>query len=274
MFYSIHIIPKLNSESDPTVQRICHTIQAVAKVANTSVVPRSEIEGSTLIIAVGGDGTMLEAMRLSAACDATAFGVNLGRVGFLTDLSTIGIQNMSFDAVIAQILSNQLPTYVEERTVLVTDMDHRFLACNEISISPDTSDTALTYHLKIDGISAGVHRANGVMVSTANGSTAYSLSVGGALMMPGIEAMQIAPIAPMTLTSRPIIVSGKSIVTIEPSSRSSDETVRVDGVRLNRYGTPPTSVTIRRHHRNAKVLHLADWNYFDALTSKLGWIKE
>jgi NAD+ kinase len=271
MFYSIHVIPKLNSENDSVVQAVCHAIKSVASECNVSVVDQSHIQGSTLIIAVGGDGTMLEAMRRAAQCDATALGVNLGRVGFLSDLNVKDPRYGTLEDVLKGLLVGTRPYKIESRTVLVTNIDDAAIACNEVSIAPVTSDTMLTYHLKVGGISAGVHRANGIMVATANGSTAYSLSVGGALMMPGLDAMQIAPIAPITMTSRPLIVPGDTTVTIEPSCRGNIA-IRTDGIIVYPMAAP-FIITVRRYLRPARVLHLEEWNYFDALTSKLGWIK-
>lgn len=277
MFYSIHLIPKLNSMDDPVVQRTIEMIERVAQGLGVQVVPRDQILGHTLIIAVGGDGTMLEAMRLAALCDATALGVNLGRVGFLSDLNLEHPKHGNIDTVITDILSQDLSTFVEQRTVLVTSLDGNVLACNEISVSPLYSDTLLTYHLRVGAFSAGVHRANGILIATSTGSTAYSLSAGGALMMPELDAIQIVPVAPLTMTSRPLIVPSNSVVDLELIGEGL--AVRADGQIINRTDheytkASPYRLTIRRYLRQSKVLHLADWNFFDSLTQKLGWIKQ
>jgi NAD+ kinase len=272
MFYSIHIIHKLNAQSDPVVNAVAASIAAVAKTCDIAVVDRLDIHPHTLVIAVGGDGTMLEAMRIAARYDATALGVNLGRVGFLSDFNIKDPRYGTLEDVLHGLLTGARPYYVEDRMVLVTNIDDNQIAGNEVSISPKLSDSMLTYHLKVGGISAGIHRANSLLVATANGSTAYSLSAGGALMMPGLNAMQIVPVAPMTMTSRPLIVSGDTTVTV--AARGRDLTVRADGQVIFETADDALELSIRRYLRPAKVLHLSEWNYFDALTQKLGWIKE
>jgi NAD+ kinase len=277
MFYSIHVIPKLNSENDPIVQSIVNTIELTAIRMGIQVVDRDQILGHTLIIAVGGDGTMLQAMRYSALYDATAFGVNLGKVGFLSDLNIKELKRGELDTVICDILAHELATFIEERTVLITSLDGNTIACNEVSVSPLYSDTMLTYHLRVGTVSAGIHRANSILVATASGSTAYSLSAGGALMMPELDAIQIVPVAPITMTSRPLVVSANSVVDLELTGEGL--AVRADGQIINRTNhtftkATPYRVSVRRYLRKAKVLHLADWNYFDSLTQKLGWIKQ
>lgn len=273
MFYSIHVIPKLNSEHDPVVQAVCRAIEVTAAECNCEVVSKNNIEGSTLIVAVGGDGTMLEAMRRAAQCDATALGVNLGRVGFLSDFNIKDPRYGTLEDVLKGLILGTRPHRIESRTVLVTSIDDNIIACNEVSVSPAASDSMVVYHLKVDGVSAGIHRANSILIATANGSTAYSLSAGGALMMPGIDAIQIAPVAPITMTSRPLIVAGSSVVTVEATGR--DLGVRADGQLMRDPGhVTALKIDVRRYLRPAKVLHLQEWNYFDALTQKLGWIKE
>jgi NAD+ kinase len=273
MFQSIHVILKLNAQDDPIVQNIARVTVKVALLCNVEVVHRHNIRPDTLIIAIGGDGTMLEAMRCAARYDATALGVNLGRVGFLSDLNVEDPRYGTLEDVLTELLNGTRPYRVEERTALVTSVDGDLLACNEVSISPITSDTLIKYHLKVDGTSAGIHRANGILIATANGSTAYTLAVGGALMMPGLDAIQIVPVAPITMTSRPLVVSGNSVVTIEAYGR--DLAVRADGQAIrNPSDVAPWVIDIRRYLHPAKVLHLREWNYFDALTSKLGWQKE
>lgn len=277
MFGALHVVPKLNSENDPAVQRVVAEITAAAQSVGVNVVDKDNILGHTLVVAVGGDGTMLEAMRIAALYDATALGVNMGRVGFLSDLGVQGSRDNSLSNTIASILLQRAPHTIEYRTVLTSTISERIIACNEFSISPTEGDTVLTYHLRIGNISAGVHRANSILVATATGSTAYSLSAGGALMMPGLNAIQVVPVAPMTMTSRPILVPSHVPITVEAYSQGVS--VRADGQRVysneNAFTRQaPYVITVRQYIREAKVLHLGGWNFFDTLTQKLGWIKE
>ncbi len=272
MFYSVHIVPKLNKLEDAVVTAVCEALTNTAYANGVEVVPLNQITGSTLIVAVGGDGTMLEAMRLSAKYDAVCFGINLGRIGFLTDFSIkTPSPHGTLEDMFAKLLRDQIPYVIEKRTALVVDLpDSYSIACNEFSVAPPTSDTMLRYHLWIDDISAGVHRANSLMVSTATGSTAYSLAAGGSLMYPTLDALQIVPVAPATLTSRPILVPATCVIRLDVDS-SDPVQLRNDGQLVSR---GISSVTFRKYLHPVQSLHLPGWNYFETLTEKLGWIKE
>lgn len=277
-FNSVHIVPKLNAAQDPAILGILDLIMTTAVRLNASVVGKAAVNVDTLVIAVGGDGTMLEAMRIAAQADATAIGVNLGRIGFLTDIS---VQQHLTHALAAAIL-RLTDTFIEERMLLKTSISDT-LAVNEVSVSQLYADALISYRLRIGNVDAGGHRANGLLISTPTGSTAYSLSVGGALMMPEMDAIQIVPVAPATMTSRPIIVP--SSTTIELHVWGGEVTVRSDGQILHNNDevveegwkpskTDPYKLTIKPFEHKAKVLHFSGWNFFDVLTEKLGWKHE
>lgn len=275
-FNSIFVVPKLNAAEDPTILKVTGLILTTASRLNVEVLLTSpEVKSDTLVIAVGGDGTMLEAMRVAARADATAIGVNLGRIGFLTDIS---VQEHLTHAIAAAIL-RLTDTFIEERLLLEPSFGN-MLAINEVSISQLYADAMITYRLIIGEVDAGVHRANGLLISTPTGSTAYSLSVGGALMLPEMDAIQIVPVAPSTMTSRPIIVP--STTSIKLQVWGGDVTVRADGQILGSAtiaGRSPTKadpykVTVKPYERKAKILHFSGWNFFDVLTEKLGWKHE
>lgn len=273
-FDAIHVVPKLNAHNDPKITSVIDMISSVADLLNVDIVQRSRVTASTLVIAIGGDGTMLEAMRVAARANATAIGVNLGRIGFLTDVSAQQHLTHSIAAAMLRLVD----TFVEERTLLETSISD-VLAVNEISVSQLYADSLITYRLRIGNVDAGVHRANGILLSTPTGSTAYSLSVGGALMMPEMDAIQIVPVAPSTMTSRPIIVP--STTPIELHVWGGDVTVRADGQLVDdvfAVGEPtkecPYKLTVTPYQNKAKVLHFDGWNFFDVLTEKLGWKHE
>lgn len=271
-FASVNIVPKLNASGDATITKVVNLVVDTANRLNVKVVGPSDVQSSTLVVAVGGDGTMLEAMRVAARSNATAIGVNLGRIGFLTDIS---VQEHLTHAIAAALL-RLTDTFIEERTLLQTSVDDG-LAVNEVSVSQMYADSMITYRLLIGNVDAGVHRANGILVSTPTGSTAYSLSVGGALLMPEMDAIQIVPVAPSTMTSRPIIVPTST--PIELHAWGGDITVRADGQivdDVDAAGWTPTKecpykVTVTPFENKAKVLHFVGWNFFDVLTEKLGW---
>lgn len=278
MFKHVTIVPKLNAPDSRRVQEVVDSVTIAAKDANLDVGFHRDAE--TIIVAIGGDGTMLEAMRASATTGAACLGINLGRVGFLTDINIETMTPYAFHNLLVGIFSGWINTWVEERRLLSglgSDSPWSVLAGNEISVSTKESDSMICYRLKIGNMIAGVHRANSIMVSTATGSTAYSLSAGGSLMMPDLSSMQIVPVAPLTLTSRPIVVPSHHDVTIE--AWGGPIAVRFDGSHHTDSDQPytkayPYSIQISSYASPARLLHLEGWNYFDVLTQKLGWIKE
>lgn len=277
-FTSIFLVPKLNAAKDPTILRIVDLITDTAERLNVRIIEGrtdTELGENTLVVAIGGDGTMLEAMRIAAEANATAIGVNLGRIGFLTDVS---LEEHLTHAIAAALLC-LTDTFVEERILLKTSINST-LAVNEVSVSRLYADSMITYQLRVGNVDAGVHRANGILVATPTGSTAYSLSVGGALMMPDMKAIQIVPVAPSTMTSRPIIVPAR--MPIELLVWGGDVTVRADGqiVDTAQEGDKvptrdnPYRLTIAPYKHTANILHFDGWNFFDVLTEKLGWKHE
>lgn len=271
MYTSVHVIRKINSESNRMVQHYATIVEQAAAAANVRLVSAPGIDERTLIVAVGGDGTMLEAMRLSALRGGVSVGINMGNVGFLTDMSpdSVNVDNM------VALIHGDVDAVIEHRIALVgSSPDRNVLSCNEISVAPTSSDTMITYRLRVDHHDAGTHRANSFLISTATGSTAYALSAGGALMMPSVDALQLVPVAPMTLTSRPIIVPSSSTITVE--AYGGGISVRSDGQVVN--GQPqratserPYVVTVEKHPNPVRVTHVPRWNFFSVLSQKFGW---
>lgn len=286
-FTSIHIVPKLNQVTH-AVEGIIKQVREVAFKHNVREVTQEQIEPYTLVIAVGGDGTMLEAMKRAHKAGALVIGIHAGNVGFLTEFSN--------DACLPAILTELMQLVVDDDLINNKNssfvVEHRFmvrthlpngeaiLGMNEVSIAGAYSDQMINYHLGISprGVGwlsdAGVHKANTIMVSTPTGSTAYSMSAGGALMTPDLRAMQIVPVAPHTLTSRPIITSGHS--TIQVSAWGAPIALRVDGTtRLLtesfHHQHDPLVVKILMDQTPVNVLHLRMWNFYGVLTNKLGW---
>jgi NAD+ kinase len=136
------------------------------------------------------------------------------------------------------------------------------------------SDNLIKYHLEIDGVDAGYHRANGVVVGTPTGSTAYTLSNGGGLILPSMNVMQIVPISPLSMSSRPIIVPGDSVVRITVETEGT-WILKGDGNRMCEFTSdhPSPSIDITQSNHKARILHTKDWNFFEMLSNKLHWKK-
>jgi NAD+ kinase len=281
MFKDIYIVRKLNAANSEPVNRIVRIVETAAlHMGQTIINEKDGCDSDTLIVAVGGDGTMLEAMRIGVDKGSIVMGINLGRVGFLTDFTADttnpGRLYTEMTTILGPIAFSLEGGYDIENRVMVraTTQDFTCVAGNEISISSDKSDAPIMYNLSISNVNAGTHRANSILVSTPTGSTAYAMSAGGALMIPNMKAIQVVPVAPMTLTSRPIIVGDNHWVTIK--AWGGVIAVRADGTERHVSSKvhtvdDPYVVKVQCTSHEVRLVHALSWNFFDVLAEKLGW---
>ena len=281
---SVHIVKKLNSEADPKVIRISDIINEICERNGIRVIkdPKA-LNMGTFIIAIGGDGTVLHAMKLELG-SCPVLGINLGRVGFLADLDYSKLENrVEFANTMEDILTDPDENLVTTRRSFLelfqTDEGDVFkwvrgYAINEFTFAPRYSDQMIEYQMLIDGFDAGIHRANSVIISSATGSTAYNLSAGGALMMPESDELQITPVAPIKMTSRPLIVPTNHEVIIKVMN-PSDFVIRADGQLIDPDECLMTKpFYVRIDTQKTTLCHMKGWNFFDVLMNKLNWEKE
>ena len=224
-----------------------------------------------LMVAVGGDGTMLHAARGAALRGVPLLGVNRGRLGFLTDISP---ERMS--ATIDTLLRGD---YVaESRLMLEAEISGGeavrgpMLALNDVVLKTVDTGHMEDFRTTVDGEFVNTHGGDGLIVATATGSTAYALSCGGPIIQPDVEALVIVPIAPHTLSDRPLVVKSSSrievTVALRPGSR--DAQVTCDGEILGEMGSGET-LDIRAAKETVQLLHPRGQNYYELLRSKLNW---
>lgn len=274
MIESIHIVHKLNSEDDSYVQLVSDIVQDAAhSMGCTRVYSFADITPDTLVIAIGGDGTMLHAMNIASRYNTVVMGINLGKIGFLTDFI---VNESLFDNVQHIIKHCDLDdsnfeerisirgTYrLNEKTTL------SYAAFNEFVISNEYSDNIITYDLIIGDMHAGEHKATSLIISAPTGSTAYSLSAGGALVLPNMEVVQIIPVAPLSMSSRPIIVPSNMTIKVKFKSNGTI-CIKADGQTMERIDSVG-EISFRNNDVKTRVLHSDDYNFFNMLTKKLGW---
>lgn len=280
----IMFVRKLNAPNDELVNSIIGAITARAVEKHYKIISQCDLglaAPTTLIISVGGDGTMLFAMRLAARHHCVCTGFHAGHLGFLNDFGSDTSLEGSIDSLFDIIQdSDKLRMHTEERSSIsilgINDkivQPHEALALNEIALSRIYSDQILKYTLNINGRNVGTHRANGVLISTPTGSTAYALSAGGAVVYPNAEVIQIVPVAPNTLSSRPLIIpmyaKDNYPTTIKVTIHDADNSIRVDGTKAP-YGDKIETIVMQPVLKT-RVLHSPSWNFFNTLTNKLGW---
>jgi len=234
-----------------------------------------EADDKTVVVPVGGDGTVLAAAKAAAEFDLPLIGINLGQVGFLTDLAASpadALRNEFYRLMYTMIGESVEPFKEDQRSLLRIELDDfECFAFNDFVVSDVYSDSVIQYELKVGESFAGHHKANAVIVATPTGSTAYAMNVGGALLEPDLNVMEVIPVAAMTMSSRPIIVGGKSGVTIKVKTKPQNTVVlKADGQTQYRTNND-ISITIKQHSKKVRLLHFPEWNFFEMLSNKLGW---
>ena len=233
-------------------------------------VPRAKMSSRhlDLIVVLGGDGTLLSAVRATAASDAPLLGVNLGSLGFLTDVPLASLFSM-----LDQIAQGR--TAVEQRSLMQCDLLRgekilgSYMAFNDVVVNKTALARLNNYDLFVDKAFVSSYRADGMIVATPTGSTAYSLSAGGPVVMPTVNAFVITPVAPHSLTHRPLVVPDSAVVEI---LLRSDEEVAY----LSLDGQPGLDLRdgdrVRCHRSEHKVsLFRTDTDFFHVLRTKLKW---
>ncbi len=221
-----------------------------------------------IAIIVGGDGTLLSCARLMAERNVPLVGVNLGRLGFLTDIPADGL-----DGAIESILGGDYSP--EQRTLLDggvrrgTKGVYSALAMNDVVVSRGAMGSMIEFAVTVDGEFIYTLRADGLIVATPTGSTAYALSAGGPILHPSLNALALVPISPHTLSNRPVAIRGSSRVEIT-LVRGIDARANFD-VQSYCQLEPGDVVSVSAASRPATLLHPRGYRYFAMLRQKLRW---
>ncbi|RYZ95743.1 MAG: NAD(+) kinase [Moraxellaceae bacterium] len=223
-----------------------------------------------LVIVVGGDGSLLRGARELAQYHVPLLGVNRGRLGFLTDIMPEDIE-----LKVGEVLSGKYT--LEERFLLDMEIKRNGnivetgSALNDVVLHPGQFIHMLQYEIYVNGDFVTTQSSDGIIVSTPTGSTAYSLSGGGPLMDPKLDAIVLVPMNPHTLSSRPIVVAGSSKIMIRVAEHSrAVPMVTCDG-DIHAEISLGDEIHIRKKPDLLKLLHPTDYNFYDRCRSKLGW---
>ncbi|WP_241608974.1 NAD(+) kinase [Rosenbergiella australiborealis] len=226
-------------------------------------------QSADLAVVIGGDGNMLGAARVLAHYDIKVIGINRGNLGFLTDLNPDNaIEEL------AKVLSGEYIT--DPRALLEASVKGRHrqslsaTALNEIVLHPGKVAHMIEFEVYIDEQFAFSQRSDGLIISTTTGSTAYSLSAGGPILMPSLEAIAIVPMFPHTLSARPLVIDSRSTISLRFASVRNELEVSCDS-QLALPVQEGEEVIIRRSPDELFLLHPKEYNYFSTLTGKLGW---
>jgi NAD+ kinase len=249
----------------------CEDLRDITGAAGVQLVSESELAArADLVIAIGGDGTLLYAARLATARRVPLLGINRGRLGFLTDV----LPQEVLPCVDAALDGG---CEVDRRPLLTTTLMSSGgtpaigMALNDIVVQKLATGSMMDFETWIDGRYVNTHAGDGIVIASATGSTAYALSCGGPIVDPHLEVLVIAPICPHTLSDRPIVVSSAATIEIRllerPESRAQ---VVCDGFVLGD-AHPCDRVQIRQSQDGVTLLHPPGYDYFRLLRSKLHW---
>ena len=221
-----------------------------------------------LLVAVGGDGTLLSASRLVSPHGVPIIGINLGRLGFLTDIPADSVEEM-----MNSVLDGDCE--IERRLLLSASIlrdgatIYETVALNDVVVSRGAMGSMIEFSVEVDGEFVYSVRADGLIVATPTGSTAYALSAGGPILHPRLPAISLVPISPHTLSNRPVAIPSDCKVEIQ-LIRGQNARVNFD-VQSWFDPEPDDTVLVRAHREKVTLLHPRGYSYFGMLRSKLHW---
>jgi NAD+ kinase len=247
---------------DPVSGSYTNVARVVAREAMREVDP-------DLVVVLGGDGTLLAAARVFAKLGTPILSVNLGSLGFLTEVRLSEL----YDTLDAWCLDCGT---LDERTMLHSELwrdgvkvcQHE--ALNDIVVSKGTIARMGQFSVEVDGKLAASYRADGVIVSTPTGSTAYSLAANGPILEPSVDAHIITPVCPHLLTMRPLVVRGDARLKITVMSSGDSDFLTVDGQEAIAIHGGDELLCWRSEHK-VKLLRISTSNFFEVLKAKLKW---
>jgi NAD+ kinase len=245
--------------------------QETAGYAKSSAgLPRDQVpEGADLLIVLGGDGTLLSAARAVHGRNIPLFAVNLGGLGFLT-----AIQTEELYPQLERALSGDLP--VESRRMLLTELwrEEKLVASyqglNDMVLAKAQIARMIDLKVQVDDSFVCVYKADGLIVTTPTGSTAYSLSAGGPIVFPSVAALTITPICPHMLTNRPVIVPDQSVIQIAVLGDDQTTYLTIDG-QVGELLKKGDLVVCRRSEHSILLVRPPKLLFFDVLREKLKW---
>ncbi|MDQ3646685.1 MAG: NAD(+)/NADH kinase [Actinomycetota bacterium] len=226
-----------------------------------------EVDGGPpdLVVSLGGDGTMLRAAQLAHGEDAPLLGVNLGTLGYLTEVDAA-----EADAALGAMFDGRFE--LEERMMLACEVtDERpetFVGLNEVLVERSGSHRLVRLTVSIGGESLAAFNADGIIVATPTGSTAYALSAGGPIVSPRAQCLVVVPVSPHMIFSRPFVLAPDETVEITVQEPGHEAELTLDG-SIGRALTPSSRVVVRRHPRPLRLVRLEGPGFLERLRTKL-----
>jgi NAD+ kinase len=247
-------------------EKVC--TQVGVESSDALIITKSDthsIEQCDVVLVIGGDGTILYTARITLQSAKPILGINSGRLGFMTNT-----QHDELEQALNAVLNNDYD--IDRRHFLkACDQDGReYFALNEFLFTRKDSTSMVSISAEYDGNLINTYWADGLIVSSPTGSTAYNLSTGGPIVVPGSGVLLVTPINPHTLTTRPLVVLADKTLTITAQQQQSGVLFSYDGVICD-IDAPPLKIDITKSELTFNLIQLPGQNYFDTLRKKLMW---
>jgi len=219
-------------------------------------------------LVVGGDGTMLGVGRRLASYGTPLIGINNGRLGFITDIA-LDSYPAALTSIFAGDYTEDARPLMHARVLRGSDCVFEALALNDVVVNRGSTSGMVELRVEVDGVFVSNQRADGLIVASPTGATAYSLSAGGPLLHPALAGWALVPIAPHTLSNRPIVLSDAAEIAIEVvGGRDVSASFDVQSLAALQHGD---RIVVRRSEHHVCFLHPPGWSYFATLRKKLRW---
>jgi NAD+ kinase len=223
-------------------------------------------KNSDLVVAIGGDGTMLNCSRKFGSCGVPILGINLGKVGFLTDIAP--------EEVTLRLLDVIKGNFIEDKRFFleasIEGVKKKFTALNEVVIHSGAIAQLIEFDLYVDDCFVYRQKADGLIVNSPTGSTAYSLSGGGPILHPNLDVITLLPMFPQSLSTSPLIVSAKSEIRVELIDKRLRSQLSFDSQdSINLKGL--SKIIIAKSESVLSLIHPEDHDFFEGCRNKLGW---
>ena len=264
LVFAIYVNEFKQQEIQPLVERV---VAFLDRHSVSSLIEPDELTNVDLVISMGGDGTFLKAACMVGEREIPILGINKGRLGFLADVLPSEIED-----VLEHVLRRDY--MIENHTVIKLEADGECVDCcpfalNDIAVLKRDTASMISIKAYVNGEFLVNYQADGLIIATPTGSTAYSLSNGGPIIVPQSGSLCITPVAPHSLNIRPIVINDTSVIELEVCSRSHNFLVAIDGRSMKL--TEGTRLTIRKADYMVKLVKLKNQRYFSTLHRKLMW---
>lgn len=236
----------------------------------TESIPCDDLGGAAIVISLGGDGTILATARTLGKSEIPILGINLGSLGFLTQLTPDNLEN-ALKRVVSGAFQIEKRMVLNSKVIIGENMVLPF-ALNDVVIDKGSVSRVINLSLYADGEYISSYTADGMVIATPTGSTAYSLATGGPILKPNMDALIVSPISPFSLTSRPLVFPAETILEVRIRSEHGSALLTIDGQVATKF-SPQGTIQVSKAEHYIRFVRFPENSFFDILRQKLHWGK-